>query len=298
MKRVRFISTVILALVTVSARAATLVDTDFTLQDRARAPVMWQTNGTAGLDLNLTGSSPLVSLALTHNLTSEAGTAWTMVKARVPSFTMWADVNLDYTANNGVISGFDCPADGFTLAFANVTPDAVGPSGQHLGLFGSEEVINRFIAFEINTWREQALEGSDDCSTHKFTTFSFANVNLDTGVERAAGAAGTPEAGGAKVAQTTIPAGLKVVNAGWFRYQWNVDTTSGAMSAYLTGLEEGSRSFQNVKLAEVQFGPAAPKIDFTGRWGITAATGGAVMGARVAHVRIDAPMLPPGAPPP
>jgi hypothetical protein len=298
MQRDRFILTLLLTIAAGGVRAVTLVDTDFTLQDRTRAPAGWQTNGAAGLDLNPTGPGPMFSLALTHNLTSEAGTAWTLFKSRVPSFTMWADVNLNYTLNNGVIDSSACPADGFTMAFANVAADAVGPSGQALGLFGNEEVASRFIAFEINTWRDQALEDLNDCSTHRFVTFAFANVSLDTGVERAAGGEGTPEEGGAKVGQTTVPTGIRIVNNGWFRYQWNVDTASGRMSAFLTGLEESNRAHQNVQVAEVQFGQDAPRFDFSGRWGVTAATGGAVMGTRVARVRVEAPMVPPGAPAP
>ena len=32
---------------------------------------------------------------------------------------------------------------------------------------------------------------------------------------------------------------LKVVNGGWYRYQWNVDAAAGTMTAYVTGLDEG-----------------------------------------------------------
>ena len=37
----------------------------------------------------------------------------------------------------------------------------------------------RFIALEVNTWKGQALEDTEDCSTNKFTTFGFANSDVD-----------------------------------------------------------------------------------------------------------------------
>jgi hypothetical protein len=291
MQRGRFIFAAALALATASAQAATIVDSDFTLTDPTRPPSGWQSNGTGGLGLNPSGPAPAIALELTHNQGSESGTAWTLTKGRVPSFTMWADVNINFTLEFPA----NCPADGFTMAFADVAPTAVGGGGGSLALYGAEEVIPRFIAFEVNTWREQALESFPDCANNQeIVTFAFANANADSGVTRGGG---TPEAGGGKLAQKNPPAGLKIINGGWYRFQWNVDTDAGTMAAYATGLEDSNKSFQNVPLTDVKFGADAPKMNFTGRWGVTAATGGAVQGTRVARIRIDAPMVAAGAPP-
>jgi hypothetical protein len=290
MLRSRFIAAAVLLLAAHGARAATLVHTDFTLTDRALAPVGWQTNGAAGLAPKPDGPGPVVTLALTHNQTSEAGTAWTLLRARVPSFTMWADISIDFDR----AFPDNCPADGLALAFASGNPDAVGGSGSSLGLYGNEDALPRFIALEINTFYGQSLEGTDNCTNGKFLTFAFANSDEQTGVSRPGG---SPEAGGGKIAQTTAPDALKVVNGGWYRYQWNVDAAAGTMTAYVTGLEEGNKLVQNQQVAEVKFGSGAPNLNFIGRWGVTAATGGLVMGTHVAQVRVDAPMVAAGAPP-
>src|SRR5438105_4595357 len=103
---------------TTTSSSYVLANADFTLQDAAHPPTDRVTNGAGGLSLDPTGPVP-VSLALTHNVGSEAGSAWTLLKANVPSFTMWADINVDFKINttpkgNG---GDTCPADGFALAF-------------------------------------------------------------------------------------------------------------------------------------------------------------------------------------
>ncbi len=303
MHRGRFIFAAALAVVAASAQAATLVDTDFTLsniKDPSQLPTNWKTAGTAGLELRGPGSTPTVSLALTHNVGNEAGAAWSAQEFTVPSFTMWADVNIDFNRldASGAITNDNCPADGFAMAFANIPDfakrlDVVGGGGGALGLFGREDVINRFIGFEVNTWKGQALEDNDDCSTNKFTTFAFENNNADTGFNRDPGDA---DKGGAKIGQVAAGA-LKIVNGGWYRYQWNVDTAAGTMSATVTGLDDANKAVSNQKLVEVKFGATAPKLAFTGHFGVTGGTGGAVQGTRIAHIRVDSPAVAAGAPP-
>jgi hypothetical protein len=302
MQRGRFIFAAALALATTSAQAATLVNTDFTLSnlsDASAGVAAWRTAGTAGLELNAPGYPP-VTLALTHNVGSEGGAAWTIQEFTVPSFSMWADVNIDFNRldESGNLTNDNCPADGIALAFASIpnfakTQDVVGGAGGSLGLYGRETVLPRFIAFEVNTWKGQALEDTDDCSTNKFTTFAFADNDVATvGVARDAGAADT---GGGKVGQ--VAAGDKIVNGGWYRYQWNVDTATGKMEAYITGLDDANKAIQNKKVAEVTFSGGAPKLGFAGRFGITAGTGGAVQGTRISHIRVDSPAVAAGAPP-
>jgi len=301
MHRGRFIFAAALALAAASAQAATLVNTDFTLSDATKLPTDWKTAGTAGLELRGPGSTPAISLALTHNIGNEAAAAWTVQEFEGPSFSMWADVNIDFNRldASGAITNDNCPADGFAMAFAQIPDfatklDVVGGGGGSLGLFGVETVIPRFIGFEVNTWKGQALEDTDDCSTNKFTTFAFENNNSDTGVNRDPGAADT---GGAKVGQTAAPAGVKIVNGGWYRYQWNVDTAAGTMSATVTGLDDANKAVSNQKLAEVTFTGSAPKLGFKGRFGVTGGTGGAVQGTRISHIRVDSPMVAAGTPP-
>lgn len=63
------------------------------------------------------------------------------------------------------------------------------------------------------------------------------------------------------------------------------------MTVYITGLEEGNSQFQKVKVAEIKSGP--PVLNFSGRWGISGATGGAVQFTEVRRARIDVPMIDP-----
>ena len=70
--------------------------------------------------------------------------------------------------------------------------------------------------------------------------------------------------------------------------------TAGTMAAYITGLQDSNKAVQNMPLTNVTLGANAPKINFAGRWGITAATGGAHAGVNVARVRIVTPMAAPG----
>jgi hypothetical protein len=304
MSKGRFVFAAILALAAANARAAapTIVidDSDFTLQDRSRAPVDWQANGTAGLQLDLTSTVP-ISLALTHNLAREAGTAWTLVEGSVPSFTMWADVNIRFQpgAPGGEPSVRNCPADGFAMAFANTTPDAVGGAGSDLALFQASKTIHSFTAFEVNLFFAQAPGNTSNlatCDSGKNVTFAFDNVNQATGYRRDFGRSGTPDKGGAKVAQVTAPTGLQIVNGGWYRYQWNVDAVAGTMAAYITVLQDSNKAIRNVPLTNVTFGSGAPQISFIGRWGVAASTGGAASAANVARVRIVSPMVPAGSP--
>ena len=299
MKRSRFIFTSALVLVTASAYAATttpltLVNTDFTLSNPQAAPTNWTTNGPAGLSVNSSGSGPAVTLQLTHNMGNEFATAWTLLKARVPSFTMWADVEIDKPdlAQN-------CPADGVSMSFADVDPNAHSSAGggTGLGYMGDSNVASQFIAFEINTYSGNAID-TGDCHANHNVTFAFDNI-ID-GSNRGGGGGssnGTADMGGAKVGQVEPPADLvgKVLNGGWYRYQWNVDTTTGKMGAYVTGLDDSNKSVQNEKLVEVTFtGTGLSQLTFTGRWGVTAGTGGAYENVRVAGVKIVTPAVAPG----
>jgi len=285
----RFILTAVLLLAATGVRAGaasfTIVDTDFTLQDSTKAPFDWQTNGNAGLQLDATGT-PSITLALAHNQNSEASSAWTLISGTTPSFTMTADVKVTF---DGTIPA-SCPADGFTMAFANTTPTGLGGGGGGLGLYGVK-TIPTLIAFELNLWHSNAILDQADCTKNEFTTFEFSNETLAAGPARNAG--GTADKGGAYIAQVTAPAGLTVLNGGWYRYQWNVDAVNGTMAAYITGLDASNNTIKNMPLTNVTFTATAPKLNFSGRWGLTAGTGGAHSGVEVAHVKIVSPMVAP-----
>jgi len=294
MHRGRFIFAAALALTTVSAQAAIVSSTDFTLQDATRLPTKWEMNGTAGLKLNRLGSGPTVFLGVVDNKTGQTGTAWTNDTFKLDSFSMFADINVDFHPRGPGVSA-TCPADGFTLAFGAPTDQfQLGGGGGSLGIYSGGDAIPQFIAFEVNTWYGQAIEGTDDCATHKNVTFAFANANADSGTDRAGGDA---DSGGGKIGQVTAADALQtggatpLINGGWFRYQWNVDVAAKTMSAYLTGLDDANKAVQNLKVAEIKWGAASPKFDFTGRFGITGGTGGGTDGVNVAQVVIVSPAV-------
>jgi hypothetical protein len=304
MQRGRFIFTTLFALAAASARVAMaqtpIVSSDFTLQDMKRLPTNWVLNGFAGLEINPTGSGPAVDLAIAHNTGNNTSSAWTNDTFSVPSFTMWADINVDFKPHTTTAAGVsaDCPADGFTLAFANTTsPYAIGHGGGSLGLFGNPDDIPAFIGFEINTWYGQSIDDTSGCSTHKNLTFAFEDVG-DNSNDR--GDQGDVNSGGGKVGQVTAPDALQtgLINGGWYRYQWNADSATGKMGAYLTGLEDKNKAVQNMKLVEVTFASGAPKFNFKGRFGFTAGTGGGTDGVHIAQVVVVSPAVAPGTAPP
>jgi len=266
-----------LALMMGVAQAETLLSTDFTKNSTG-----WVLNGTAMLlDPQTAGVTQLLSL--TQNEGSQTGNVWTEISRQVPSFSFIADMRVRFTpANEG-----DCPADGMAMVFAPVETDAQGGGGGGLGLVGLET----WTAFEINTWRDQGLVDRDICTTGKFETLAFDVVTPESeDPGRTPGSQGTLEGGGTKIAQVQLPEGMKIVNGGLFRYQWNV-AADGTMSVFMTGLEESNKQFQKVKVLEAKF-PMSP-INFTGRWGFAAATGGAVQHSEVLNARIDSPMIDP-----
>lgn len=280
MAKVRtLLGAVALALTIGVGQAATLLETDFT-----KGSTGWVLNGDAQLlDPQTAGISQV--LALTTNDNSQTGVAWTELKQKVPSFSFIADIRVRFNPE-----GFnECPADGVTMAFAPVETDAMGGGGGALGLYGG--AIETFTAFEINTWRDQSIADRGTCATGKFETFAFGVVTPDTDAGRTPGVNGTPAEGGAKIGQVLPPAGMKIVNGGFYRYQWNADGVNNTMSVYVTGLDENNKQFQKVKVLEVKF-PKNP-IDFEGRWGFTAATGGAVQSTDIKYARIDSPMIDP-----
>lgn len=282
----KFLVTAALAMTLGAAPAATLLDTDFT-----KASTGWVLNGDAQLlDPQTAGLTQVLSL--TQHEGSETGVAWTELRQQVPSFSFIADIRMRWDQAKAEEAGLDtnCPADGAAMAFAPVETDATGATGGSLGLFGLEQ----FTAFEINTWRGQGLGDETEraaCTSGKAETFSFDVVKADTeDPTRADGVNGTPEAGGAKIGQVNPPSGMKIINGGLFRYQWNV-AEDGTMSVYVTGLEDSNKQFQKVKVLETKF-PSSP-INFQGRWGLTGATGGATQFTEVTHARIDSPMIEP-----
>jgi hypothetical protein len=252
----------------------------------------WKLNGNARV------ATPAVAapgggmiLRLTADAGNQGGSIWTTMKHTVPSFSFIADIRIRH-------GGTSCPADGHTMVFAPVEENALGALGGSLGLYDSE-AIPTLTALEFNTWYGQGL-GSGDCNDpeSKYETVSFAVINPGTDSARNTGqdAPGDATIGGAKVGQTALPTGIKIVNGGFYRVQWNVDQATRTMTAFMTGLEEANKQHQKVKVLEVQFpdnDAVKNLIGFEGRFGMTAATGGATQITEVAAIRIDAPMIAP-----
>jgi len=282
------LTALVLALaVTGVCRAATLVNTDFTKGDTTG----WVLNGDQVKVVDVAGDTTHPkALQLTDDQGSETGVAWTQLAQTVPSFSFIADVQIRHDASLG------CPADGFAMAFANITDTStVGGGGGALGLFGG--AIDQFSAFEVNEWRGQGL-GDDtergDCVVGKNETFAFDVINptVPDSTRTEGAAAADPTKGGAKIGQVVPPTGMKIINGGFFRYQWNV-AEDGTMTTYVTGLSDSNKQFQKVKVLEVKIDPALKPLGFTGRFGLHSATGGAYMITEVAAARVDSPMIEP-----
>jgi hypothetical protein len=273
------------------AEAAIVDDTDWTLRDASRLPVNWVLNGSARLVVNSGASSfdPVVTLRLLEPLGGQASTVWHTMKGKVPSFTFIADVRIRFDPRNAA----ECPADGFTLAFANAETNAVGTLGGSLGLFNST-AIPQINAFEVNTFNLEGLgtrAQKNDCTSGKNETFALdvMGPGVATGTKRQLVPIGTPEKGGAKIGQVNPPLGMTLVNGGAYRYEFDADAASGLMTVYVTGLEDSNRQFQHVKVLEQKIG--IPILDFEGRFGLTGGTGAAVMQVDVGHTLIAVPML-------
>jgi hypothetical protein len=280
-----FLATMLLLTSVAAGQAATLISTDFT---QGTAPG-WVLNGRARFrDVSTVDASRPQALSLTQNGGSQTGVIWTEMKYRVPSFSFIADVLIRHP-------GTSCPADGVAMVFGNVDdPHTVAGGGGALGLFGGD--ITQFTAFEINTWRGQGLGDDDeraDCKVGKHVTFAFDVINSGTDSSRTEGAdPGDPNAGGAKIGQIVPPAGMQIVGGGWFRYQWNVAPDS-TMTVYVTGLNDTNNQFKKVKVLEAKIGASLGAINFEGRFGMSAATGGAFIHSDIAAIRIDSPMIDP-----
>jgi hypothetical protein len=287
MGRVRTVLVIALALAPgFACRGETILETDFShgLQG-------WARNGTARLFSSVEpGRGQL--LQLTSSKTYQTGVVWTELRRRVPSFSFIVEARVRFASRGAG----DCPADGFAMVFAPVESDAVGNWGGSLGLAQNEYVIRQFMALEVNTWYGQGLGTPTErtsCASGKNETFALDVLTpamKRTEAARTAGG-GTPEKGGFKIGQTLPPAGMHIVNGGWYRYQWNV-SQDGTTTLYVTGLDDANHMFQKVKVLEVKL--AWNPLDlFDGRWGLTGTTGGAVQTTELSHVTIEVPMVEP-----
>jgi hypothetical protein len=301
MYRGRFIFAAALMLAAANARAATtttLISQQFNLTNEAQIVKDWQMNGHTSPELLLGSATPDIDIVLTHNLDGEAGNIWTQKTFTPgPSFTMWADVNVDFHPTNNNGENQACPADGFAMAFIDsAKATALGGAGGSMGLYGSKD-INNLIAFETNTWYGNAPGKLKDCSSGNNVTFEFSDI---AGKSGARNMGGTPDKGGAYINQTVIPPNLngKLLNGGWYRYQWDVDASTGHMDAFITGLEDSNKTVQNEKLVDVTLGSGAPAIPATGRFGVAAGTGGGTEGVHVRQIVVATPSVGTAQPPP
>jgi hypothetical protein len=298
------LSLALAATATTVCRAETLINTDFSQNTTG-----WVLNGTAAKQ-DVDGKQ---GLALLTGETDQAAAVWTDLKRQVPSFSFIADVRVRFTAPDPASSDVAqrCPADGFTLAYANANADALGGAGGNIGLFGAPDVLPTFVALEVNTWYNAGLGRGFSCEAtalkSETAAFDVMKANCDTcfsdptlgynDVDRAYGrinapnAYGDPARGGQRLGQAGFPEGVKIVNGGTYRYHWNVDGATNTMTLYMTGLDDNNKQFQKVKVTEIKSG--VPLLDFEGRWGFTGGTGGAVQSAEVFTARIESPMIEP-----
>jgi hypothetical protein len=271
-------------------RAETILNTDFS-------------HGSAGWVLNLDAQLLTVSgrqvLSLTQHSNGNEGVVWTETKRGVPSFSFIVDIRIRH-------EGDGCPANGVLLAYADAPTSAVGGGGSHMGLFNNPDEIGRFIALDVNTYYGQGL-GSGDCTEATAIPETIALDNMKPGCpgcqddpetgrrgyDRHTGQnqPGDPAKGGIKLGQVGFPPGVKIVNGGAWRYHWNVDGATDTVTAYMTGLDEGNKQFQKVKVLEVKSG--IPVLDFEGRWGLASATATATQHTEVLAARIEAPAIAP-----
>jgi Bacterial lectin len=290
MGKVRTLFAMSLALaLTGACQAATILSTDFSKGDTKG----WVLNGDQVKIVDVAGDSARPkALALTTDEGSQTGVAWSELKTTVPSFSYIADVQIRHDDSLG------CPADGFAMSFANIPDTAtVGGGGGAIGLSG----LDQFSAFEINTWRGQGL-GTDDerndaesCTKfQKNVTFAFDVINstVEDNTRTEGAAPADPAKGGFKIGQILPPTGMKIVNGGFYRYQWNV-AEDGTMTAFVTGLSDSNKQFQKVKVLEAKIAPALKAIGFEGHFGLSAATGGAFQTTEIAAVRVDSPVIEP-----
>jgi hypothetical protein len=291
--RALFTATTLLVLTGI-AQAAVIDEADWTLKDLSKAPVNWTLTGTARLALN-PGEDPLVTLRLLEDRNDQKSAAWHNMQGHVDSFTFMADVRIRTADPNG------CPADGLALVFANVADPKtiIGGSysgtggGQDLGIFEGKKAIPDFIGFELNLWRDQGLgtaaEKADCPASGKNETFAF-DVVTGGNTKQRNGNPADAAVGGAKIGQTNPPTGMRIVNGGSYRYQWNVDGATNTMTLFVTGLDASNKQFQKVKVLEQKIG--VPVLGFDGRFGMTGATGGAHAQVDVGHTIIAVPMIP------
>jgi hypothetical protein len=272
------------------AGASVVDEADWTLRDQSKLPVNWTQNGDARLGLNLNGfgiaDDPLVTLRLTENRPGQVSAVWQQLRGRVPSFSFIADVRVSFDpAELG-----PCPGEGFILAFADAPTDALGAPGGNLGIFNTP--IPRITAMEVNTSRLQGLgtdaerSSEDGCKSGKNETFAF-DVMRTNDADRG-GSPADPAKGGVKIGQVNPPAGLKLVNSGVYRYQFNADGVTNTLTAYITGMDDENKQFQKVKVLEQKIG--VPILNFSGRFGLTAGTGATGMQVDLLYTRIEVPM--------
>jgi hypothetical protein len=291
MVKVRTLLGIAIALTMGVAQAAPVVQTDFTKNSTG-----WTINGTAQLlDPKTAGVTQVLSL--TQNTGNQTGTAWTEARQKPASFSMIVDMRIRHEKvdpDGNEVN--ECPADGVVFGFAPVDADFVGGGGGSISLFSGE--VETFTSVVVNTWRGAGNGNEDErgsCTTNtKYETFEFGVVTPSYGdfTRPQDGVVRTVDEGGSKINQVNPPAGMKIVNGGFYRYQWDVDSADNTMALYVTGLDDSNKQFQKVKVIEAKFDPAKVKLlDFEGRWGMAAATGGAVQYTDIRSAEVHVPKL-------
>lgn len=257
MKTIRLLMAVLASLMlATAARAETLVQFDFTSTgagDAIRAA--WEFNGVAAL-ADVAGETPV--LRLTQGEFAVAGSAWH--KQTFSSLTSF-QVQFDARFRRQTAEGNPAPGDGLAFAFANVEPTHLGDAGGALGLYGGSDPLPEGSVFglDINNY---AVEG-------------LSLITSGTRVFREE-----------RPGWIEIPAGHSLSDGGVWRFTLRV-TPAGANSRVELFLEGGTTKLERTKLIDLT--SEKPVVPATGRFGFTAATGGATQFTDVLNLLVVAP---------
>lgn len=243
------------AFVATAARAETLFQTDFTAASADAINAAWELNGVARI-VEAPDEKPSPRLRLSHGEFAESGSAWYKMPFQLSSFTAQFDVRFRRQTEGNVT-----PGDGLAFAFADVPATFLGDAGGALGLYAGDSRLTpgQVFGLDINIYAGEGI--------------GFALSGARPPIEDRPG-------------WTTLPAGVKLVDGGVWRFTLRV-TPAGSNSHAEVFLEGGSGKLARTKIAD--YTSDSPALPAMGRFGFTAATGGATEFTDVYGVTVIAP---------
>jgi hypothetical protein len=243
------------ALAATAARADMLLQTDFTAPSADAISAAWELNGDASLT-EVAGETPARRLRLSQGELSESASAWTKATFHPTSFTAQFDVRFRRQTE-----GSRDPGDGLAFVFADVPSTFLGAAGGSLGLYGGDAPLDpgKVFGMDINTYAGEGVG---------FAVSGERPVAED------------------RPGWTTLPAGVKLVDGGIWRFTLRV-TPSGANSHAEVFLEGGNDQIKLTKIAD--YTSDRRVLPAEGRFGFTAASGAATEFTDVLNVTVVSP---------